>query len=157
MVDEAARRQTGPVSKMSVSIRVTDCIYGRPAAGLYASLSQELGGKAVKQWRDQTDEDGRISGLTKPPLALGSYILEIDLESYFRALGYESLNSAVSVRFRVINENGHYGLSVFITPAGCMTLREDLGRTGVLPSAGVAADAEFVPADGRGFENDRKP
>jgi 5-hydroxyisourate hydrolase-like protein (transthyretin family) len=110
---------------MSVSIHVTDCVYGRPAAGLSASLSRELDGVAVRQWRDQTDEDGRISGLTKPPLVPGSYILEIDLESYFRALGYESLNSAISVRFRVTDETGHYGLSVFITPAGCMALRED--------------------------------
>lgn len=125
MFSEVARLQTGPVRKMSVSIRVIDCVYGRPAAGLRASLSRELDGVAVKQWSDQTDEDGCISGLTKPPLALGPYILEIDLESYFRALGYESLNSAVSVRFRVINETGHYGLSVFITPASCMALRED--------------------------------
>src|SRR5580698_10227976 len=115
----------GHGSKMSVSIRVTDCVYGRPAAGLSASLSRELGGVAVRQWRDQTDEGGCISGLTKPPLALGTYILEIDLESYFRALGYESLNSAVSVRFRVTDETGHFGLSVFVTPAGCMALRED--------------------------------
>jgi 5-hydroxyisourate hydrolase-like protein (transthyretin family) len=110
---------------MSVSIRATDCVYGRPAAGLCAGLSRELDGVAVKQWRDQTDEDGCISGLTKPLLAPGSYIIEIDLESYFRALGYESLNSAISVRFRVISETDHYGLSVFITPAGCMVLRED--------------------------------
>lgn len=110
---------------MSVSIRVTDCVYGRPAAGLTASFSRELDGVVVRQWSDQTDEHGCISGLTKPPLALGTYILEIDLESYFRALGYESLNSAVSVRFRVTDETGHFGLSVFVTPAGCMALRED--------------------------------
>lgn len=110
---------------MSLSIRATDCVYGRPAAGLFASLTRELDGVPVRQWRDQTDEDGCISGLTKPPLELGCYILEIDIESYFRTLGYESLNSAVSVRFRVINETAHYGLSVFITPASFMALRED--------------------------------
>lgn len=108
---------------MSFSIRVIDSIYGQPAVGLSINFSRELEGAIADQWSDQTGEDGRISGLMASSRAHGSYILEIDLDSYFPTLGYASLFSAVSTRFRLSNEECHYELSIFITPASCFVLR----------------------------------
>jgi 5-hydroxyisourate hydrolase-like protein (transthyretin family) len=110
---------------MSLSIRVVDSVYGRSATGMHVCLSRSHEGLLTEQWREQTDEDGRISGLQKPPLARGSYTLEFYLEDYYRQLGYAPLNSAISVRFYVSNETRHHGLTVVITPSSCIVLRED--------------------------------
>lgn len=110
---------------MSVSVHVVDCVYGRPAVGLSACLSRELDGVATEQWRDRTDDDGRISSLRKSPLERGSYTLELDLDDYFCTLGFAPFNSAISMRFYLPSETHHYGLSVLITPTACMTFKED--------------------------------
>jgi 5-hydroxyisourate hydrolase-like protein (transthyretin family) len=109
---------------MSLSIRVVDSVYGRSATGMQVSLSRSDEGVIREQWREQTDEDGRISGLKKPPLPRGSYTLEFYLEDYFRHLGYAPLNSAISVRFYVSSDR-HHGLTLVITPSSCIVLRED--------------------------------
>jgi 5-hydroxyisourate hydrolase-like protein (transthyretin family) len=108
---------------MSVSIHVTDSVYGRPAVGLTVKFTRELEGAAVEQWRDQTGEDGRISRRLDSPGTRGPYIIEIDLDRYFSTLGYASLISSVSTRFRVANETSHCELSIFITPASCFVIR----------------------------------
>jgi 5-hydroxyisourate hydrolase len=110
---------------VSVSIRVIDCIYGRPATGIAVSFGRELEGTPADQWRDQTNDDGLIPGLANQSLPRGSYTVEFDLEGYFRTLGYSSLNSAISLRFHVGGEARHYGLTLLITPSSCHAFRED--------------------------------
>jgi 5-hydroxyisourate hydrolase-like protein (transthyretin family) len=109
---------------VSVSIRVIDSVYGRPATGLSVSFSRELEGVLVEKWRDHTDDDGRISGLPNPSQP-GSYTVEFDLDGYFRTLGYAPINSAISMRFHVTGETRYYGLSLLITPSSCVAFRED--------------------------------
>ena len=110
---------------MSVSIHVVDCVYGKPAVGMSARLSRDCDGVLIEQWHDQTDDEGSISGLQKPPLDRGHYSLEFDLDGYFRPLGYAPLHSAVSLRFHLASQTSHYGLSLLITPSSCLTFRED--------------------------------
>ena len=88
-------------------------------------LSRDVNGAFVTQWREKTDDDGRISSLRTSPLATGAYLLEFDLDGYCRALGYASLNSAIGVRFFLASQNQHYALSVLITPTSCTTFKDD--------------------------------
>jgi 5-hydroxyisourate hydrolase len=109
---------------MNVSISVVDCIYGRPATGMPVRLSRVHDGVLTEQWRDQTDDRGRISSLHKPPLPHGSYELEFDLDSYFRTLGYAPFNSTIILRFHMPTESHHYELSLLVTPSSCVAFRE---------------------------------
>jgi 5-hydroxyisourate hydrolase-like protein (transthyretin family) len=109
---------------MSVSVHVIDCVYGRPAVAMSVGLSREIDGEYHEQWRDETDDDGRISALLKAPLPRGSYCLELDLDGYYRKLGLTPLNSAISVRFYMPSDTHYYGLSVLVTPSICITYKE---------------------------------
>lgn len=109
---------------MSVSVNVVDCVYGRPAVNMAVRLMREVDGVLTEQWRDQTNDDGRIPGLQNSPLARGSYALELDLEDYFCTLGFAPLNSAITMRFRTPGEGRHCQLSVLVTPSACITFME---------------------------------
>jgi 5-hydroxyisourate hydrolase len=109
---------------MSVSVRVVDCIYGRPAVGVPVDLTRECEGSRVRRWHDQTNDEGRLSGLPEPMRGRGSYTLVFDLDDYFSKLGYSSLNSAISIRFHVASDTQPYDLSLLITPASCIAYRE---------------------------------
>lgn len=110
---------------MSVSIRVVDCVYGRPAVGVPVDVTCELEGTVVQRWCRQTGDDGYVSGPSDTMQGRGSYTLVFDLDGYFRKLGYAPLNSAISVRFHLASDSHHYGLSMLITPSSCITFRED--------------------------------
>jgi 5-hydroxyisourate hydrolase-like protein (transthyretin family) len=110
---------------MSVSVHVVDGVYGQPAAGCPVSLSMKSGGSLSEQWRDHTDEDGRISGLMRSRLACGAYALELDLDRYYSTRGFASSHSAITVHFHVPSETYYYKLAVLITPSVCAIFRED--------------------------------
>jgi 5-hydroxyisourate hydrolase len=110
---------------MSVSIRVVNSIYGRPAAGVSVDLSCEREGSPVLRWHDLTDDEGRISGMPEPAPGRGFYTLVFDLDDYFGKLGYSGLNSAISIRFHAVSDTEHYGLFLLISPASCVAYRED--------------------------------
>jgi 5-hydroxyisourate hydrolase-like protein (transthyretin family) len=109
---------------MSVSVCVVDCVYGRPAVNMPVRLMREVGGVLTEQWRDRTNEDGRVPDLQNLSLQRGSYALELDLESYFCTLGFTPLNAAITMRFRAAGEGRHSQLSVLVTPSACMTFME---------------------------------
>jgi 5-hydroxyisourate hydrolase len=109
---------------MSVSVNVVDCVYGRPAVNMAVRLMREIGGVLTEQWRDRTNDDGRVFGLQNSPLTRGSYALELDLEGYFCVLGFTPLNSAITMRFRAPGEDRHCRLSVLVTPSACTTFME---------------------------------
>jgi 5-hydroxyisourate hydrolase len=112
------------IEAMSVSVRVVDCVYGRPAVNMAVRLMREVGGVLTEQWRDHTDDDGHIPGLRNSPLKRGSYALELDLEDYFCTLGFTPLNAVITMRFRTPGEGRHNQLSVLVTPSAFMTFME---------------------------------
>ncbi|SRR5258708_2301996 len=102
---------------VSISIHVINGVYGRAAAAMSVVLSREVSGKLEEQWRDLTDDDGRISGLNRSSLPAGSYAIDLNLDGYFRQLGLVSVNSAMTLRFYLPNEYSHYGVLILVTPA----------------------------------------
>ena len=109
---------------MSVSIRVLDCVYGRPAVGVRVDVICELEGIVVRQSRNYTGDDGYVSGSPEATQGRGFYTFIFDLDGYFRKLGYASLNSAISVRFHLLQDSHQYDVSMLITPSSCVTFRE---------------------------------
>lgn len=110
---------------MSVSVRVINGIYGRPAAGLTVSLSREVDGEFVQRWTGRADENGRVLSLQELSLPPGAYRLEFDLGDYFCALGYAPHNSAIGVCFFMANHGRVYRITLLATPANCTIFRKD--------------------------------
>lgn len=110
---------------MSVSVRVINGIYGRPAAGLMVSLSREVDGEFVQQWTGRADESGQVLSLQELSLPPGTYRLEFDLDDYFCALGYAPCYSAIEVCFFMTNRGHVYRITLLATPANCAIFRED--------------------------------
>ena len=110
---------------MGVYIRVVDCVYGLPAAGVPVDVIREFEGTVVQQWRNHTGDDGHVSELAEAMQGRGSYTLTFDLDGYFRKLGYAPLNSTISVRFHMPRDSHNCSLALLITPSSCVTFRED--------------------------------
>jgi len=110
---------------VSVSVRVINGIYGRPAAGLTVSLSREVDGEFVQQWTGRADESGQVLSLQELSLPPGTYRLEFDLDDYFCALGYASYYSAIGVCFFMADRGHVYRITLLATPANCTIFRED--------------------------------
>jgi 5-hydroxyisourate hydrolase len=108
---------------MSVSIRIVDCVYGRPAVGVSVDVTRERDGLAVWQRREQTDDEGCLSGLLEPMRERGSYTLVFDLDDYYRKLGHSSLTAAISIRLHAASPTLHSHLSLLITPTSCTAYR----------------------------------
>jgi 5-hydroxyisourate hydrolase len=109
---------------MSVWLNVVDGVYGRPAVNMGVRLVRETGGVFAEQWRDRTDEEGRVARLQTGALTRGTYALELDLEDYFCTLGFKPLNAAVTMRFRPPGDERGYRLFVLVTPSSCITFTE---------------------------------
>ncbi|MEU7474428.1 hydroxyisourate hydrolase [Lentzea sp. NPDC042327] len=109
---------------MSVSVRVIDGIYGRPAAGLAVSLSRQSDGGSVRRWTGRADESGQVLSLRELSLPRGAYRLEFDLGEYFNTLGYAPRNSAIGVSFTTNRDRVHR-ITLLVTPANCFIFSED--------------------------------
>lgn len=128
---------------MSVSVRVFDAMYGRPAIGMAVRLDRDLDGTWVKEKRDQTDEAGRITGWAAAPLTRGAYQLEFDLDAYFSSLGAVPFYPVVSLRFRVLDPDQLHDISLLITPYAYFTYQQNGTRT--LPFIGAMAGMFDTP------------
>jgi 5-hydroxyisourate hydrolase-like protein (transthyretin family) len=106
---------------MTVSVHVIDLVYGRAAVGMTVTLSRE----ASAQWRERTDNSGRISCLGESLVPSGTYTLEFDLDEYFGLRGFAPVNSAASIRFRIPGVTHNYSLSVLVTPSAYFAFKAD--------------------------------
>ncbi|MEU7977110.1 hydroxyisourate hydrolase [Micromonospora sp. NPDC049081] len=108
---------------MSVSVRVVDGIYGRPAAGLAVTLSREFDGEFVRRWTGRADESGQVLSMRELSLPHGEYRLEFDLGEYFSTLGYAPKNSSIGVCFTA-NPGQVYQITLLVSPANCIIFSE---------------------------------
>lgn len=110
---------------MSMSVRVVDCVYGKPAIGVPIRLNRQVDGVWTEQWRDRTGEDGRVSAGTNMGLASGACSLEFDLDAYFVALGAKSFYPMATINFRLADTGSSYRLALLITPFAYAVFKED--------------------------------
>ena len=65
---------------MSVMVRIINCVYGRPAAGVPIRLERDVDGVWVEQEHGVTDDQGCIARLGDDRLHRGFYRLECNLD-----------------------------------------------------------------------------
>jgi 5-hydroxyisourate hydrolase len=101
---------------MGVSIHVTDCMYGRPAAGMNVSFDQEVEGIWKERERGVTADDGRFVGLPHEKLTKGLYRLTFDLDGYYARLGSTPFHPRAAVEFRVGDSRDNCHIPLMVTP-----------------------------------------
>jgi 5-hydroxyisourate hydrolase len=122
---------------MGVSVRVFDCMCGKPAIGMSVRLDRDLDGIWITEKRNHIDDDGRVSDWVNSTLAYGAYQLEFDLDGYFSSLGVMPFYPAVTLTFRVLDPAQLIDLSLLITPYAYFTYQQNDMRT--IPCIGIMA------------------
>ncbi|HEX8175043.1 MAG TPA: hydroxyisourate hydrolase [Pyrinomonadaceae bacterium] len=110
----------------AITTHVLDVSKGAPAKGVPVALELETddGG-----WRllgkGTTDTDGRLRDLLPDgkPLAIGTYRLMFDTETYFRAQNVEGFYPFVQVVFSILDTDEHYHVPLLLSPYGYSTYR----------------------------------
>lgn len=105
----------------SLSTHVLDTTHGRPAGGVWLTLSDAAG---VPLFAAATNEDGRCPGL--PTLVQGRYTLAFAVADYFFKCGVvlpePPFLDVVTIDFGVCGE-GHYHVPLLVSPYGYSTYR----------------------------------
>lgn len=110
----------------AITTHVLDTSRGSPASGVPVKLELEdedgnwqLLGKGI------TDADGRLRDLLLPgaSLAIGTYRLTFDTETYFRAHNVEGFYPFVLVVFSILDTDEHYHVPLLLCPYGYSTYR----------------------------------
>jgi 5-hydroxyisourate hydrolase len=111
------------ISAMTVSVRVIDGTYGRPATGVSVRLDRDIEGSWTEQKWDVTDEEGNIAKLCDAQFTRGVYRLEFDLDSYFSSMGVTPFYPVVTMKFRIADPGQNHHISLLITPSAYCTYR----------------------------------
>ena|SRR3712207_2714342 len=110
----------------AITTHVLDVSKGRPAAGVPVALELEADdGDWQLLGKGTTDADGRLSSLLPDgqPLAIGTYMLTFDTETYFRAHNVEGFYPFVQVVFSILDTDAHYHVPLLLSPYGYSTYR----------------------------------
>lgn len=104
---------------MTICVSATDCLYGRPAAGIAARLARKDrdDGGWNESARGRADDQGCVHAWDPAPqLERGTYRVELDLDSYFSTIGVTPFMPTATVTFRVLDPDGPCQIALFITP-----------------------------------------
>jgi 5-hydroxyisourate hydrolase len=142
---------------MSISVRVLDWVYGRPAADMGIRLSRDRGGEWHEEARGRTDVNGYLADLPPGTMTRGIHRLDVDLDEYFAGIGVMPFYPRITIIFRVTDLTASYHIPVLITPHAYATYSdmppggsgpEYQGPSAPVPVAEVKEDApdEVSPA-----------
>ncbi|MBD0369610.1 MAG: hydroxyisourate hydrolase [Pyrinomonadaceae bacterium] len=110
----------------AITTHVLDISKGAPASGVPIALEIETddGGWQLLG-KGTTDGDGRLRDLlpVDKPLAIGTYRLIFDTETYFRAHNVEGFYPFVLVVFSILDTDEHYHVPLLLSPYGYSTYR----------------------------------
>jgi 5-hydroxyisourate hydrolase len=102
---------------MRIRTQVLDGTYGKPAAGVTASLAQAVSGNG---WATigavETDDDGRIEDWDGWHLDHGLYRIVFDSDSHFARLGGTTAYPEIIVIFRVQDESQDFQVQITLNP-----------------------------------------
>lgn len=110
----------------AITTHVLDISKGSPASGVPIMLELQT---ATDGWqilgKGTTDADGRLRDLLAEgePLAIGTYRLTFDTETYFRAQKVEGFYPFVQVIFSILDTDEHYHVPLLLSPYGYSTYR----------------------------------
>jgi 5-hydroxyisourate hydrolase len=121
---------------MSISVRVLDWVYGRPAADMRVRLSRDHGGEWHEEASGRTDVDGYLTGWPPGNMTRGIHRLDVDLDEYFAGIGVMPFYPRITIIFRVTDLTASYHIPVLITPHAYATYSE------TSPSGGPPAEAK---------------
>jgi 5-hydroxyisourate hydrolase len=108
---------------MSLSVKVTDAVLGRPGTGLAVAFCRENGQACHELARSVTDDHG-IARCQPDLVGRGVYRVVVEVNGYFAALGMQSFYPRVALTFRVAEETGDCLVSFVISPYSCTAYRE---------------------------------
>jgi len=110
----------------AITTHVLDTSRGSPASGVPVVLEVE---SADGDWQllgnGTTDSDGRLRDLLPAgwALAIGTYKLTFDTETYFRAHNVEGFYPFVVVVFSILDTDEHFHVPLLLSPYGYSTYR----------------------------------
>jgi 5-hydroxyisourate hydrolase len=109
----------------AITTHVLDISRGSPASGVPVALELEDDGGWKLLGKGTTDGDGRLRDLlpADKPLAIGTYRLIFDTETYFRAHNVEGFYPFVLVVFSILDTDEHYHVPLLLSPYGYSTYR----------------------------------
>jgi len=109
----------------TITTHVLDISRGQPAAGVPVSLEAEASGEWKLVGAGTTDENGRISALVSPEIALsaGVHRLIFDTAKYFAAHNVRGFYPQVVVVFTIRDPAQHYHVPLLLSPFGYSTYR----------------------------------
>ena len=110
----------------AITTHVLDVSRGSPAAGVPVALELEAeDGDWQLLGKGTTDTDGRLRDLLAADraLAIGTYRLTFDTETYFRAQNVEGFYPFVQVVFSILDIYAHYHVPLLLSPYGYSTYR----------------------------------
>ncbi len=104
---------------MSVSFITThilDTTTGKPASGVPVALLAKNSDGWETIGESVTDADGRVKDLGPEALETGTYRLEFQTASYFKALGTETFFPEVVLTFSASADEAHYHVPLLLSP-----------------------------------------
>jgi 5-hydroxyisourate hydrolase len=109
---------------VSLTVKVTDAISGRPAAGLPVAVCRETGGEAASQQsRSITNSEG-IADCTPGVADRGVYRIIVEFNEYFTSLGMQSFSPRVAMTLRIPDETADCRVAFLISPYSWTAYRE---------------------------------
>jgi 5-hydroxyisourate hydrolase len=107
-----------------ITTHVLDTASGKPAAGIWVTLSVSARGSFRELARTQTDADGRVRAfeLTEP-FTEGSYRLRFEVAAYFEGLDLAVFFEQITLEFAVADAGQKYHVPLLLSPFGYTTYR----------------------------------
>ena len=110
----------------AITTHVLDTARGCPAGGVPIMLEiEDVDGNWQLLGKGVTDTDGRLRDLLEQDegLAIGTYRLTFDTETYFRAQNVDGFYPVVVVLFGILDTEQHYHVPLLLSPYGYSTYR----------------------------------
>lgn len=103
---------------MDITVTVTDGFHGKPAEGVDVCISGVVDDIAEERTESRTNGSGQVTYTAGNLTAMcgGVFQVEINVDTYFAALGVTPWNKKLVVYFRVTDVRDKYDIMSLITP-----------------------------------------
>lgn len=109
--------------KSPITTHVLDTASGRPARAMSVVL-ERLEGSFIEVGKGITNDDGRVLDLLPGgATAVGTYRINFDTGTYYRAQGGTCFYPLVSITFEISASDEHYHVPLLLSPYAYSTYR----------------------------------